>query len=135
MKEHITKTYESPWHMPEEIFADTNSGAELRRVQWVLDNQPDVSLEEIILVMSPRDATLASIIQARQEHEYIADINDVVVPGLQDILVASDPEMEPFIRQLGAKATITCTDGLLGAIKDNHMEALGLNKPPSKTSD
>lgn len=60
-QEGITKVYrpggETPYDIPQEVFWDKTKDANIRRGQWVVDNCPDVTVDEIQfgLVMQPNE--------------------------------------------------------------------------------
>ena len=49
---------ETPWDMPHETFWDKNLGATVRRAQWVIDNKPEIPVEDVVakLVLTPEES-------------------------------------------------------------------------------
>lgn len=50
-----------PFGMPEQVFDDYKEGAELRRAQWVADNRPDVTFQQLHHTLPLRWETISQL--------------------------------------------------------------------------
>ena len=51
MSYQTQESYQPPWDMPGDVFWDYSDGAELRRLEWIQENHPQLSLREVHTTM------------------------------------------------------------------------------------
>lgn len=57
----VDLTQAGPWEMPPEIWWNLRAGSTVRRAQWVIDNCPGVSLEELTYNFALQDQDVAQL--------------------------------------------------------------------------